>query len=152
MSKARSQAMSPSQALVLVRSAYYANIGCCIFLIAIGWFAAWLFDMTHRPSVGWYGFGIGMVLFIVLTIVGLVARQQFYKRNWIEDRVTPGGYTLGMLTYHTIHEVTVIVATAFIFFAGSIWPAIVPGVLATIVMALAYPNGRPMQPAPAKLN
>lgn len=138
--------LSPAHTLTLVRSAYYMNIACCVILILLGWFALWYFEMTPRPTLGWVGLGFGMALFILLTGIGLFIRQQSYKRHWVENRVTPPGYLFGNLLYHTIHEVTVIVAVGFMFFAGSLWPAVLPALLATIVMAMAYPNGRVMQP------
>lgn len=116
----------------------------------LGWALFALVGMSPWPRVGWIGFAVGMVLFVVLTGVGLFARQQSYKRNWVGDRVTPKGYMIGMMTYHTIHELTVIVAVGFMMVAGALWPAVVPGVLATLVMAVAYPNGRVMQVGESK--
>lgn len=146
MNASDAQGMSPGHALTLVRSMYYTNLFCCVVAIPLGWALYSIIGLGHWPLVGWIGFGLGMFLFVTMTAVGLIARQQSYKRHWVGDRVTPRGYMIGMITFHTIHEITVVVSVVLMFVSGALWPAAVPAVLATIVMALAYPNGKVMEP------
>lgn len=144
-------AMSPAHALLMVRLYWIFSAVLCFVLIGLGFAMIALFEIPVRSRVGWIGAGVGLATFVILTLAGHVTRLQIYKRHWIGQHVSPTGYLVGNLMLYSFHKTTIAVAMICMLLGGSWWPALLPGLLALILLLATYPHGGPMVDTPPNL-
>jgi len=105
------------------------------------------------PPVGSLpGLGRGLavasvVLMVTVLPLAMFARNQFYKRNWRGQAITPHGYWGGNLVLLAGADLVVFVGLLALLFRESWWPAAVPTLVGFALELLNYPHGRPMRDA-----
>lgn len=95
---------------------------------------------------------IAVVVGVAALIAGHVARSQTYKANWQGDVIGPVGYVKGNTLFFAA-----LTAGSLALFALSVaggWPAPTFAAAPVILFLLIFnfPNGKPMQPAPPRLD
>jgi hypothetical protein len=85
---------------------------------------------------------------MVLTAVplGYFMRMQAYKKNWRADVIAPQGYLVGNLILWALCEACSLVTIAFALLEGTLWPSLVPSLVALSVQVYNFPDGRAMFP------
>jgi len=78
--------------------------------------------------------------------MGYFIRNQTYKANWQGDVVTPGGYVTGNLLLLAMLEGAGMIALVGTLLADTIWPNLLPAILAMVAQAINFPNGKAMRP------
>ncbi len=86
------------------------------------------------------------MLFVGL-FVGYTLRNQFYKRHWEGEVVTPQGYTNGNLVLWAIAEGCGFFSLTIVLISGTMTPYIWPAVGAAASIVINFPNGRIMFPS-----
>jgi len=135
----------PKQALFTSRLIWFAMImGQLVFMLVVV-LAVW-------PGGSYEGSEITMLMTYVniamlLTTVPVVffVRNQIYKKNWQENRVTPQGYVTGNIVLFAGCEGVALFGIVVTMLHGSFGLPIVPAVIALGVLAFNFPNGRPME-------
>ncbi len=93
----------------------------------------------------WNLFIASWVTLVICVGGGLFARNQMYKRHWVDKAVTPVGYFQGNLILLALCEVASLFGWVVVMMHETFgWPVWVP-VLAMAVQILNFPNGRAMQ-------
>ena len=92
----------------------------------------------------WSLLGVGVV-------TGFFLRNQIYKKHWRGLAVSAEGYLMGNVVFFALVEGPATVAVIFLFAGASLLPTLLPVLLATGILLLNYPSGRPMQPVEPRL-
>jgi hypothetical protein len=102
----------------------------------------------HQPALQTMNVMIGMSWAMLATIVpvGYFVRMQVYKRSWQGDVIAPAGYTIGNLVLFACCHSVAFFALILVMLNGTLWPTIIPTVLAMAVMVINFPNGHAMHP------
>ncbi|MFN3168130.1 MAG: hypothetical protein ACE37H_13800 [Phycisphaeraceae bacterium] len=83
---------------------------------------------------------------------GLFARNQIYKANWQGEAVTPAGY----LKANTLFFIAVSVGALALFVLSILnrypAPTFAAAPILIGLLALNFPNGKPMRPAPPRID
>ncbi len=136
--------LSPDQALMSARIMWAATITGQIVLAGVVFVVA---DPTRRDaSLADTFFYIAMVALVVLTPLAYFVRNQVYKANWVEHAITPKGYVTGNLALFAMLEVPSLIALVGGIVAHEAWRPMIVFVSAVVVLAINFPNGKPMQP------
>jgi len=90
---------------------------------------------------------IAVAMLVMMIPAGLFARNQFYKKNWRANVVTPSGYFTGNLLLLAMLEGVAMFSIVATLIIGAFGWAILPGVIALALLLVNFPTGRPMQPA-----
>ena len=83
---------------------------------------------------------------VIVIPIGYILRTQIYKRGWRGPVITPGAYLTGNVVLLGICEGSSLFGLVVTFLNGSLWPTIIPSVIAMGVGAINFPNGLAMQP------
>lgn len=144
MTQARSS-LSPTQALTLLRTIWVTSLVSCLLLAGLAAVILWLWRIGPFTTTAWTFTGAGILSLLVLTFVGHQWQMRQYKTHWIEQRVTPAGYIGGNIALFLCHEITIAISILGVIASGIWLPTIIPGILAFMLHALAYPHGKPMR-------
>jgi len=87
----------------------------------------------------------GLPIFVVP--VGYFLRSQTYKKHWQGPAVTLRGYLMGNLVLLALCEAVAIFGLVVTLMMKTLWPAVIPSVLAMAVQIINFPNGQAMQPS-----
>jgi hypothetical protein len=115
-------------------------LGVIVYLILAG-----------RQGGGAAASGSGQTLLIIsiVAVIGSAAlgyflRMQAYKKHWVGSRIERAGYFTGNLLLFALIEAGALVAVVCAYLAGGVGQELMPLVLSLILLALNFPNGRPM--------
>ena len=140
--------MPADKALMTTRLVWVALLmGQVMFLFVIVFL--WSSSGAFQPSsdTAWILFLVAVVMLVLAVPVGYVCRQQIYKRNWVGDVITPQGYLTGNVVLLALCEGVSMLGLVATLLNGSLWPMLVPSVIAMTVQGINFPNGRAMNPA-----
>lgn len=103
-------------------------------------------DAQARQSLGFaVAVGVGALF------IGLFARNQAYKAHWRADIVEPAGYVNG----NTYFFLAVLIGAVGVFLisvlAGYPAPTFAAAPIFVGLLAMNFPNGKPMLPAPPRI-
>lgn len=87
---------------------------------------------------------VSLVAVLVGAAVGYFLRMQAYKQHWVGNRIEKPGYFTGNLLLFALIEIGAIAAIVCAYLAGGVGRELLPLVLSLILLALNFPNGRPM--------
>lgn len=90
--------------------------------------------------------GVSWGMLAITIPIGYFVRMQVYKRSWRGDVISPAGYTIGNLFLFGCCESVALFSSIALMLIGSVWPTIMPGLIAMAVMVINFPNGRAMHP------
>ena len=136
-----------AKALWTVRILWAALLmGQLIFLGVI--VVVWETNPSFQPSpdVVKILFPIVIGMLLVGVPIGYVWRGQVYKRYWQDNVVAPQGYVGGNLFLLALCEGISLFGLATTMLNGSLWPTVVPSVIAMAVQVVNWPNGQAMVP------
>jgi hypothetical protein len=89
---------------------------------------------------------VSWAMVIVAVPLGYFLRMQTYKRHWQADVIAPQGYLVGNLFLWALCEGCSVVTIGFALLEGTLWPSLVPSLVALSVQVFNYPDGRAMFP------
>jgi hypothetical protein len=139
----------PKHALWLTRIIWAAMIaGQVIFMVVVP--VVWSRHATDGAATNVL-FVISMAMLLTLVPFGYFVRMQVYKANWRDKIVTPGGYVTGNLILLAACEGVAMVGLVHAMLSGTLFPAVIPTILALVVQIINFPNGRAMQRDPFDL-
>ena len=72
-------------------------------------------------------------------------RNQIYKKHWSGDAVEPEGYVTGNVLFLALIEGPAVVAAIGIVVHGSVFPQVIPLVIAAGIILANFPTGGPMR-------
>lgn len=89
---------------------------------------------------------IGGLMLITMIPIGLYIRGQFFKKNWVDRIVTPGGYLQGNIVVFAMAEGTGLFNIVAMLIGGW-WILHALILLAVVIFFIAtFPDGKPMHP------
>ncbi|MEM6853380.1 MAG: hypothetical protein AAF593_03125 [Planctomycetota bacterium] len=72
-------------------------------------------------------------------------RNQIYKKHWSGDAVEPEGYVTANILFLALIEAPAVVAAIGIVVHGSVFPQVIPLVIAAGIILANFPTGGPMR-------
>lgn len=94
---------------------------------------------------------VAVALLAVLTPAAYFVRNQFYKRWWQGDRITPRGYATGNKALYAMIEFVSLFAATAVIIGGLGTPAVYVALVAIFAFILNFPTGNPMRPTAPRL-
>ena len=91
---------------------------------------------------------IALVAVLGTGMVGYFARMQAYKRFWVGTKIEAQGYLMGNLLLFALVEAGAMVAVVLFFIKPGSMEQLLPAGLSVIILAMNFPNGRPMLGGP----
>ncbi len=89
---------------------------------------------------------IAVVFALVSVPISSFIRMQMYKKNWVNNSVTPQGYVQGTLVSLAVIEAASFFSLVVVLIHSHIGPTLALPVALIGVFVMNYPNGKPMQP------
>ena len=138
--------LTPQQTLKNMRIMWFAMLmGQVLFAaVVIG------LSLTSEPE----SFESVKIIYMVAVVWGLMSvpisafiRMQIYKKNWVENCVTPKGYASGMILSMAMIEGAALVSLVPILLHRTLGPTFALPVALIAVFAMNFPNGKAMEPA-----
>ncbi len=136
--------MTAERALRVLRLLWAAMLGTQLTGLVV--FVAMLPGRSPNMGAGWTIFIGATVMLAVSVPAGYFARSQLYKRHWEGNRVTPRGYLTGNVVLLSLCESVGLLGLVGVLVSGSVWPCVVPAVIAMAVQVVNFPTGHAMGP------
>ena len=142
---------TPQRALLTVRVLWFALLGGqMMFLIVVSMLISRGLVQPVPDEAARLFFGISWAMVLLGIPFGYFLRNQSYKKYWQADVITPQGYLVGNLMLWAICEGCSLATLCFCLLEGTLWPAILPSLLALSVQLYNYPDGKAMFPPGVK--
>ncbi len=87
---------------------------------------------------------VSLIAVILGGAVGYFLRMQAYKKRWVGNRIEREGYFAGNLFLFAFIEIGALVAVVCAYLSHGSGRELMPLVISLILLALNFPNGRPM--------
>jgi hypothetical protein len=138
--------MSPQMALLQMRIVWAALlIGQLIFMGVVIIFCLKSDSPQFEPIEFLYV--TCAVICLALVMASTFIRMQIYKRNWVENAVTPNGYIAGQIVALAMIEGANLMSLLVIMLNRKLDLTFVLPIVLLGVFLMSFPNGKPMQPA-----
>gem|GEM_PF-5442156 len=145
--------VSSEYAVKTLRMQWFGFLTCMIAIFCCGALMAMKGTLPVSKAVQPILYYVMLAAFVVGPMIGFFIRMQIYKRGYVVDRVTPRAYiTANQTIYGIFIGISVLAAVAVGAVGMGLFSQFVLVFIFTMVlMALNFPNGKPMQPAPPAL-
>ena len=87
---------------------------------------------------------VSLIAVILGGAIGYFLRMQAYKKRWVGNRIEREGYFAGNLFLFAFVEIGALVAVVCAYLADGSGRELMPLLVSLIMLALNFPNGRPM--------
>ncbi|MEM6757442.1 MAG: hypothetical protein AAF586_09765 [Planctomycetota bacterium] len=136
---------TPEQALTTARIVWAALL--LGVLTVTGIMIAMTLQSPPQPTgIDWFFIGLPAALLVMAAGIGHVVRQQVYKAGWVNHVVNPKAYVTGLIIYLAALEGVCVIAAIFMVIGAPMIPSLLIIGVGLALMAINFPNGKPMFP------